>query len=93
MRRPARLLATAVAAAAPILGVAVPAAMTTSPAVASEQSVDSVRLNGFEAALATAGDVVMAAGTATPRIGAAAATAVASRRGRTSHGVCLRGFG
>lgn len=52
MRRPARLLATAVAAAAPILGVAVPAAMTTSSAAASVQSVDSVRLNGFEAALA-----------------------------------------
>jgi uncharacterized protein YkwD len=52
MRRPARLLATAVAAAAPILGVVAPAAMTTTTAAASEQNVDSVRLNGYEAALA-----------------------------------------
>src|SRR5436305_6886819 len=52
MRRPARLIATAVAAAAPILGLAVPAAMNTSVAAASVQQVDSVRLNGFEAALA-----------------------------------------
>jgi uncharacterized protein YkwD len=52
MRHPARLLATAVAAAAPLLGIAVPAAMSTSTAAASEQTVDSVRLNGYEAALA-----------------------------------------
>jgi uncharacterized protein YkwD len=52
MRRPARLLATAVAAAAPVLGVIAPAAMTTSAASASVQTVNSVRLNGYEAALA-----------------------------------------
>ncbi|HET7311370.1 MAG TPA: CAP domain-containing protein [Mycobacteriales bacterium] len=52
MRRPARLLATTVAAAAPLLGVLAPAALTTSSASASVQSVDSVRLNGYEAALA-----------------------------------------
>jgi uncharacterized protein YkwD len=52
MRRHARLIATAVAAAAPILGVAVPAALTTPTAAASEQTVNSVRLNGYEAALA-----------------------------------------
>src|SRR5437763_13948981 len=52
MRRPARLLATAVVAAAPILGIAVPAATTTSAAAASVQTINSVRLNGFEAALA-----------------------------------------
>ena len=52
MRRPARLLATAVAAAAPVLGVVAPATMTTTVASASEQTVNSVRLNGYEAALA-----------------------------------------
>jgi uncharacterized protein YkwD len=52
MRRPARLLATAVAAAASVLGGLAPAAMTTTAASASEQTVNSVRLNGYEAALA-----------------------------------------
>jgi uncharacterized protein YkwD len=52
MRRSARLLATAVAAAAPVLGVVAPAALSAAPAAASEQTVDSVRLNGYEAALA-----------------------------------------
>src|SRR3954462_6002755 len=51
MRRPARLLATAVAAVAPVLGALAPQVMTT-PAAASEQTVDSVHLNGFEAGLA-----------------------------------------
>src|SRR4051794_6270686 len=51
MRRPARLLATVVAAAAPVLVGFAPQVMS-SPAAASEQTVDSVRLNGFEAALA-----------------------------------------
>src|SRR5690348_11191861 len=52
MRRPTRLLATVVAAAAPVLGVVVPAALTTSTAAASVQTVNAVRLNGYEAALA-----------------------------------------
>jgi uncharacterized protein YkwD len=52
MRRSARLLATAVAAAAPVLGVVAPAALSAAPAAASEQTVDSVRLNGYEGALA-----------------------------------------
>lgn len=51
MRRPARLLATAVAAVAPMIGALAPQVMST-PAAASEQTVNSVRLNGFEAALA-----------------------------------------
>src|SRR3954468_9773965 len=51
MRRPARLLATAVAAVAPVLGALAPQVMTT-PAAASEQTVNSVHLNGFEAGLA-----------------------------------------
>src|SRR3954452_13924934 len=51
MRRPARLLATAVAAVAPVLGALAPQVMT-SPAAASEQTVNSVHLNGFEAGLA-----------------------------------------
>jgi uncharacterized protein YkwD len=54
MRRPARLLATAAAAAAPVLGVlgvAAPQAVTT-PAAATERTVEGVRLNGYEAALA-----------------------------------------
>src|SRR3954471_22924750 len=50
MRRPARLVATAVAAAAPLLGLATPTALTT-PAAATERTVNSVRLNGYEAAL------------------------------------------
>ncbi|HET6817971.1 MAG TPA: CAP domain-containing protein [Mycobacteriales bacterium] len=52
MRRPARLLATTVAAAAPLLGVLAPAALTTASASAGVQTVDSVRLNGYEASLA-----------------------------------------
>src|SRR3954452_4710616 len=51
MRHSARLLATAVAAIAPVLGALAPQVMST-PAAASEQTVNSVRLNGFEAALA-----------------------------------------
>jgi uncharacterized protein YkwD len=51
MRRPTRLLATAVAAVAPALGALVPQLAAT-PAAASEQTVNSVRLNGYEAALA-----------------------------------------
>jgi uncharacterized protein YkwD len=51
MRRPARLLATAVAAVAPVIGALAPQVMST-PAAATEQSVNAVRLNGFEAALA-----------------------------------------
>src|SRR4051812_35621375 len=50
MRRPARLVATAVAAAAPLLGLATPTALTT-PAAATERTVNSVRLNGYEAGL------------------------------------------
>src|SRR3954447_23370953 len=51
MRRPARLLATVVAAVAPVVGALAPQVMST-PAAATETSVNSVRLNGFEAALA-----------------------------------------
>jgi uncharacterized protein YkwD len=51
MQRPARLLAAAVAAATPLL-VGLAPQVLSSPAAASEQTVDSVRLNGFEAALA-----------------------------------------
>src|SRR3954454_23568368 len=51
MRRPARLFATAVAAVGPLVGALAPQVMTT-PAAASEQTVDSVHLNGFEAGLA-----------------------------------------
>src|SRR3954463_16257993 len=59
MRRPAHLLATAVAAVAPVLGARGPRVpgggaprVRAPPAAASEQTVDSVHLNGFEAGLA-----------------------------------------
>jgi uncharacterized protein YkwD len=45
-----RLLAVAAAAAAPLLGMVAPQ-VTATPAAASEATVDSVRLNGFEAKL------------------------------------------
>jgi uncharacterized protein YkwD len=51
MRRSARLLATALAAVAPVVGALAPQVMST-PAAASEETVNSVHLNGFEAALA-----------------------------------------
>src|SRR3954451_16880481 len=50
MRRSVRLLAAAAAAAAPVLAAVVPVAMTT-PAAATERTVNAVRLNGYEAAL------------------------------------------
>jgi uncharacterized protein YkwD len=50
MRRPIRVLLTAALAAGPALGIAVPQTLTTA-ASASAAQVDSVRLNGFEAAL------------------------------------------
>jgi uncharacterized protein YkwD len=50
MRVPLRLLAVAAAAAAPLLGMVAPQVAAT-PAAASEATVDSVRLNGFEAKL------------------------------------------
>src|SRR5207245_6253792 len=51
MRRTARVLATAAAAVAPMLGLVAPVALTAAPAGASEQTVDSVHLNGYEAGL------------------------------------------
>src|SRR4051794_34214392 len=51
MRRTARLLATTAAAVAPVLGLVAPLALTSAPAGASEQTVNAVRLNGYEAAL------------------------------------------
>src|SRR4051794_6543386 len=50
MRRPVRLLAAAAAAAAPVLAAVLPVAMTT-PAAATERTVNAVRLNGYEAGL------------------------------------------
>ena len=79
MRRPARLLATAVAAVAPILGVVAPAAMTTTTAAASEQTVDSVRLNGYEAALAAKINNVRRADGLRPLVVVPGATDVARR--------------
>ena len=52
MRRPARILLTASLAAAPVLGVAVPASMVTPAAATGGTHVLSVRLNGFESQLA-----------------------------------------
>ena len=51
MRRPVRLLATLVATVAPALGALVPQ-MATAPAAATEQTVNAVHLNGYEAGLA-----------------------------------------
>ena len=51
MRRPARILLTASLAAAPVIGVAVPASMVTPAAATGGTHVLSVRLNGFEAQL------------------------------------------
>lgn len=50
MRRPVRALLTMALAAAPVLGLAVPASLMT-PALAATTTVDGVRLNGFEARL------------------------------------------
>ena len=62
MRRPARLLATVVAAVAPALGALVPQ-LVTAPAAATERTVNSVHLNGYEAGLvARINDVRRAAG-------------------------------
>ena len=52
MRRPARILLTAGLAAAPILGLAAPAALVTPAAATGGTHILSVRLNGFEAQLA-----------------------------------------
>ncbi len=52
MRRPARILLTATLAAAPVVGVAVPATLVTPAAATGGTHVLSVRLNGFEAQLA-----------------------------------------
>src|SRR5438309_5080491 len=51
MRRTVRMLATAMVAAAPVLAVVAPAAVNT-PAAATEQTVNSVHLNGYEGGLA-----------------------------------------
>ena len=50
MRRPARLMITVAMAATTAAGLAVPQALST-PALAAASRVDTVRLNGFEAAL------------------------------------------
>jgi uncharacterized protein YkwD len=50
MRHATRLFATALVAAAPALAVVVPGSVTT-PAAATEQTVNAVNLNGYEAAL------------------------------------------
>jgi uncharacterized protein YkwD len=52
MRRPARILLTASLATAPILGIAVPAALVTPAAATGGTHILSVRLNGFESQLA-----------------------------------------
>ncbi len=52
MRRTARLAVTTALAAAPLLGLAAPAALVA-PAAAATTTMDSVRLNGFEARLVT----------------------------------------
>jgi uncharacterized protein YkwD len=52
MRRHARILLTASLAAAPVVGVAVPATMVTPAAATGGHHVLSVRLNGFESQLA-----------------------------------------
>lgn len=52
MRRPARLLLTAALAATPVIGIAAPAALVTPAAATGGTHVLSVRLNGFESALA-----------------------------------------
>src|SRR4051794_31819486 len=78
MRRSARLLATAVAAAAPVFGMLAPQ-LSSTPAAASEQTVDSVRLNGFEAALAARINNVRRANGLRPLVVAPGATDVARR--------------
>src|SRR5436190_19001331 len=50
MRRPTRLLATAVAALAPLMGLLAPQALHAT-AVAAETTTNGVRLNGYEAKL------------------------------------------
>lgn len=52
MRRPARILLAAALAAAPVIGIVAPAALTTSASAAAGTHILSVRLNGFEAVLA-----------------------------------------
>lgn len=52
MRRPARIVLTTVLAAAPIIGLAAPAALLTPAAATGGTHVLSVRLNDFEAQLA-----------------------------------------
>ena len=52
MRRHARILLTATLAAAPVMGVAVPASLVTPAAATGGHHVLSVRLNGFESQLA-----------------------------------------
>jgi uncharacterized protein YkwD len=52
MRRPARIRLAAGLAAAPVIGLAAPAALTTSATAAAGSHQLSVRLNGFEADLA-----------------------------------------
>jgi uncharacterized protein YkwD len=52
MRRPARILLAAALAAAPVVGLVAPAALTAPAAAAGGTHLLSVRLNGFEADLA-----------------------------------------
>ena len=52
MRRPARIVLTASLAAAPIIGLAAPAALVTPAAATGGTHILSVRLNGFESSLA-----------------------------------------
>src|SRR3954471_7521260 len=78
MRHPARLLATTVAAIAPVLGALAPQVMST-PAAASEQTVNSVRLNGFEAGLAARINNVRRANGLRALVVVPGATAVARR--------------
>src|SRR3954454_17015733 len=78
MRRPARLLATVVAAVAPVVGALAPQVMST-PAAATETSVNSVRLNGFEAALAARINNVRRSNGLRPLVVVPGATDVAGR--------------